>query len=128
MNKEEMIKKLAVTFPLFLFICFVSLAQEKATIRETTKVITTYPFSDPDPIPQMNKIYPYFRFDGYTNKAVQKEWKVVEMENDYLKILIMPEVGGKIWSAIEKSTGKSYIYYNHTVKFRDVGMRGPWTS
>ncbi|MEJ7682339.1 MAG: DUF5107 domain-containing protein [Segetibacter sp.] len=37
----------------------------------------------------------------------------------------MPEVGGKIWAAIEKSTGKSYIYYNHTVKFRDVG--NAWT-
>ncbi|MGI8636990.1 MAG: DUF5107 domain-containing protein, partial [Segetibacter sp.] len=86
------------------------------------------PFSDPDPIPEMNKIYPYFRFDGYTNTPVQKEWKVVEMENDYIKVLIMPEVGGKIWAATEKSTGKSFIYYNHTVKFRDVGMRGPWTS
>ena len=42
--------------------------------------------------------------------------------------MILPEVGGKIWSAIEKSTGKSFIYYNHVVKFRDVAMRGPWTS
>ena len=40
----------------------------------------------------------------------------------------MPEIGGKIWAAIEKSTGKSFIYYNHVVKFRDVAMRGPWTS
>lgn len=120
-------KKIAA-LPLFLLICFVSIAQQKATIKETTKVFKTYPFSDPDPIPEMGKIYPYFRFDGYTNTPVQKEWKVVEMENDYIKVTIMPEVGGKIWSAIEKSTGKSYIYYNHTVKFRDVGMRGPWTS
>ncbi|WP_018612177.1 DUF5107 domain-containing protein [Segetibacter koreensis] len=120
--------KLTIALPLFLLTSLLSTAQQKATIKETTKVFKTYPFSDPDPIPQMGKIYPYFRFDGYTNTPVQKEWKVVEMENDYIKILIMPEVGGKIWSAIEKSTGKSFIYYNHTVKFRDVGMRGPWTS
>ena len=126
--KEEMMKKFVITFLLFLFVCFVSSAQQKATIRETTKVLKTYPFSDPDPIPEMNKIYPYFRFDGYTNTPVQKEWKVVEMENDYIKVTVMPEVGGKIWSAIEKSTGKSYVYNNHVVKFRDVGMRGPWTS
>ena len=121
-------KKSAIALHLFLLTFTVSTAQQKATFKETTKVFKTYPFSDPDPVPEMGKIYPYFRFDGYTNTPLQKEWKVVEMENDYIKVTVMPEVGGKIWSAIEKSTGKSYIYYNHTVKFRDVGMRGPWTS
>src|SRR5919107_865041 len=121
-------KKVKSVLALFLVTPILSIAQQKAIIKETTKVFKTYPFSDPDPIPQTGKIYPYFRFDGYTNTPVQKEWKVVEMENDYLRVTVMPEVGGKIWSAIEKSTGKSYIYYNHTVKFRDVAMRGPWTS
>ena len=103
-------------------------AQTPATIKEYNKVFPTYPFSDPSPIPGEEKIYPYYRYDGFTNKAIQKEWKVVELENDYITVMILPEVGGKIWSAIEKSTGKSFIYYNHTVKFRDVAMRGPWTS
>lgn len=121
-------RRYIILLQLFILAFVNSIAQKKAIIRETSKIFKTYPFSDPDPIPEMGKIYPYFRFDGYTNTPVQKEWKVVEMENDYIKVMIMPEVGGKIWSAIEKSTGKSYIYYNHTVKFRDVGMRGPWTS
>lgn len=121
-------RRYIILLQLFLLTAVASIAQQKAVIKETTKIFKTYPFSDPDPIPEMGKIYPYFRFDGYTNTPIQKEWKVVEMENDYIKVMIMPEVGGKIWSAIEKSTGKSYIYYNHTVKFRDVGMRGPWTS
>jgi tetratricopeptide (TPR) repeat protein len=42
--------------------------------------------------------------------------------------MITPEIGGKIWTAIEKSTGKPFIYYNHVVKFRDVSLRGPWTN
>ena len=42
--------------------------------------------------------------------------------------MILPEVGGKIWSAMEKSTGKDFIYNNGVIKFRDVAMRGPWTS
>jgi len=113
----------------FLFFSFSSIAQRDAVIREYKKVFTTYPFSDPNPIPNPDlKIYPYFRYDGFTDKPVQKEWKVVELENDFIKIMILPEVGGKIWSAIEKSTGRSFIYYNHVVKFRDVAMRGPWTS
>ena len=41
---------------------------------------------------------------------------------------VLPEIGGKIWSAVEKSTGRSFIYDNHVVKFRDIAMRGPWTS
>ena len=100
----------------------------KATVKEYTRVFTTYPYSDPDPIASMSRFYPYFRFDGFTAQPVEKKWKVVELSNDYLQILILPEIGGKVWAAIEKTTGKSFIYFNHVVKFRDVGMRGPWTS
>jgi Tfp pilus assembly protein PilF len=100
----------------------------KSTAREYTQVYTTYPYSDPNPIPVLTSLYPYFRYDGFTDKPVQKEWKVVELENDYIKVLIFPEVGGKIWTAIEKSTNQPFIYYNHAVKFRDVAMRGPYTS
>src|SRR5258706_9723725 len=99
-----------------------------SVVREYNKVFKTYDFGDPDPIARLGPIYPYYRFDGYTDKPVNKEWKVVELENDYIKVMILPEIGGKIWAAIEKSTNQSFIYYNHVVKFRDVAMRGPWTS
>ena len=121
-------KKSFIATNLFLLTCITSLAQQKATIKEYEKIFKTYPFSDPDPVPGVGRIYPYYRFDGYTNSAVQKEWKVVELENDYIKLMILPEIGGKIWAAIEKGTGKPFLYYNHVVKFRDVSMRGPWTS
>jgi tetratricopeptide (TPR) repeat protein len=118
--------------PLLSFLLLGSLfvsAQNKPTIKEYKKVFTTYPFSDPDPIPKPDtKFYPYFRFDGFTDKPIQKEWKVIEIENDYIKLMILPEIGGKVWSAIEKSTGKDIVYNNHVVKFRDIAMRGPWTS
>jgi len=97
-------------------------------IKEYKKTFTTYPFGDPNPIPLLSPVYPYHRFDGFTTTPVQKEWKVVELENDYIRLLILPEIGGKIWTAIEKSTGKSFLYDNHVIKFRDIAMRGPWTS
>jgi len=121
-------KKFILTTMWIICLSSVSRTQKDATIKEFSKSFPTYPFSDPNPIPLVEKIYPYYRYDGFTDKPVQKEWKVVELENDYIKVMILPEVGGKIWSAIEKGTGKSFIYYNHTVKFRDVAMRGPWTS
>jgi Tfp pilus assembly protein PilF len=79
-------------------------------------------------VPTISRFYPYFRYDGFTDVPVEQKWKVVELSNDYLQVLILPEIGGKIWAAIDKSTGKSFIYFNHVVKFRDVSMRGPWTS
>ena len=108
---------------------FVSEAQKNSTVKEFLKIFTTYPFSDPSPMPDASsKIYPYFRYDGFTSTPQQKEWKVVELENDFIKVTILPEVGGKIWNATEKKTGKDFLYNNHVVKFRDVAMRGPWTS
>ena len=113
---------------LFLFNPYLVKAQQQVKYSEYLKEFTTYPFSDPDPIPNATKIYPYFRFDGFTETPIQKKWKVVEIENDFIKILILPEVGGKIWAAIDKKTNEPFVYYNHAVKFRDVAMRGPWTS
>jgi predicted Zn-dependent protease len=112
----------------------ITLPQQKATVREYNKVFKTYPFSDPNPIPQIEphmkfgKLYPYFRYEGYTTESVEREWKVVELENDYLKIIILPEIGGKIWSMTEKSSGLSVVYDNKVIKFRDIGIRGPWTK
>lgn len=114
---------------LFLFCTFSVMGQYGSTkVKEYKQVFTTYPFSEPNPVPMLTPVYPYFRFDGFTDKSVQKEWKVVELENDYIKVIILPEIGGKIWAATEKSTSRPFLYYNHVVKFRDVAMRGPWTS
>jgi predicted Zn-dependent protease len=129
-EKKEIfcMKKSLLIANIFLLTCLFSIAQQKATIKEYKKVFKTYPFSDPDPVPEVGRIYPYYRFDGYTDSPIQKVWNVVELENNYIKVMILPEIGGKIWAAIEKTTGKPFIYYNHVVKFRDVAMRGAWTS
>ncbi len=103
-------------------------AQHPASVREYEQEFPTYAFSDPSPLPLLNNVYPYFRFDGFTDRPVQKKWKVVELQNDYIRLLILPEIGGKVWAAIERSTGEPFLYYNHSVKFRDIAMRGPWTS
>lgn len=113
----------------FFFIGFNGFAQSDATFGEFNKIFTTYPFSNPSPVPDPTSIsYPYFRYDGFTDKSVQKEWKVVELENDFIKLDILPQIGGKIWTAIDKKNNKPFIYDNDAIKFRDIAMRGPWTS
>ena len=116
---------------IFNFVFTENVLTQCTTIREENRIIKTYPFGDPDPIPSLirnSRIYPYFRFDKYSHTGVNKEWNVITMENPYIKVFILPEVGGKVWGAIEKSTDKEFIYLNHVLKFRDIAMRGPWTS
>ena len=104
-------------------------AQQQATVSENVQTVKTYPFSDPDPVADPSDLfYPYFRFDGFSAKGTDRQWKVVSLENDYIKLTLFPEIGGKIWGAVDKTTGKEFIYNNHVVKFRDIAMRGPWTS
>ena len=104
-------------------------SQDKATIKEEMRTYVTYPFSDPNAVSIPGRVpYPYFRFDGYSTHPDSVDWKVVTLENQYIKLDIFPEIGGKIWGAIEKSTGNEFFYYNSVVKFRNIAMRGPWTS
>jgi len=111
-----------------ILLLFPDLEAQKATISQELQEFKTYPFSDPDPVAEISRIYPYFYFHGYTNEPVKQKWNMVVMENEYIKVLVCPDIGGKVWAAIEKSTGNEFLYYNHVVKFRDVAMRGPWTS
>ncbi len=122
-NPVSLFLRLAV----FAFLTIASRAGD-CVVKEYEKEFTTYPYSDADPVPTMSRFYPYFRYDGFTNKPVQKKWKVVELSNEYVQVLILPEIGGKVWTAIDKTTGKAFLYDNHVVKFRDISMRGPWTS
>lgn len=115
--------------------CFTGkLYGQTATISETSPIFKTYPYSDPNPLPAMGlgkkfaPFYPYFMFDGYTDKPVNKNWKVVQLENPHIKVTVLPEVGGKVGGAIEKKNQNEFIYLNKVMKFRAIGIRGPWTS
>ena len=105
------------------------LAFAAATVTEGVVDFPTYPFSDPDPVPCTEaKRYPYFFFDGSTATAQTQTWRCVMLENARVRVMMMPQVGGKVWGAIDKATGREFIYFNHAVKFRNIAMRGPWCS
>ena len=103
----------------------------RARISEEVRVLDTYPFSDPNPVPVLatdRRLYPYHTFEGYAATSEPREWKVVTMENDLIEVFVLPEVGGKVWGAVVKATGHEFIYRNEVMKFRDIALRGPWTS
>ena len=124
--KTTVPKSLAVTLVAGLFALG---AFAEAKVTETEIEFPTYPFSDPNPVPATDTTrFPYFFFDGTSATSVPKKWKAVILENDKIKVTILPEIGGKIWGAEDKATGEAFIYYNHAVKFRNIAQRGPWCS
>ena len=109
--------------------CGIRMLFAAATVTEGVVDLPTYPFSDPDPVPcTAAKRYPYFFFDGSAATSVTQTWRCVMLENDRVRVMVMPQVGGKVWGAIDKETGREFIYFNHAVKFRNIAMRGPWCS
>ena len=108
-----------------------SSAAQTARISEETRVITTYPFSEPNAIPILTRdarLYPYHSFEGYAKDGIPREWRVVHLENDLVEVFVLPEAGGKVWGAVVKRTGHEFIYRNEVMKFRNIALRGPWTS
>lgn len=120
-----------------ILIWFTGTPHGGASVGERSEVIKTYPFSDPDPVPIFTRsglwggggrLYPYYFFEKFSHTAEDRRWKVVRLENPYIAVTVLPQVGGKVWGAVEKSTGKEFIYTNHVLKFREIALRGPWTS
>ena len=104
---------------------------QTAEIVEEIRTLETYPFSEPNPVPILTRdrrLYPYHSFEGYAATSQPQEWKVVRMENDYIQVFVLPEVGGKVWGAVVRETGHEFIYRNEVMKFRNIALRGPWTS
>lgn len=100
---------------------------QTVTVKDT--VYVTYGFSDPNPVPLTEgNVYPYHKYETFAFSPELRTWKVVILENDWIRVRIMPEIGGKIWSVRDKTTGKEMFYDNDVVKFREISLRGPWTS
>lgn len=74
------------------------------------------------------KIYPLAFTDSISDEKTMKEYEVIYLENDYIKVMIMPEMGGKIYRALDKTNNYDFVYYNQVVKPALVGLVGPWVS
>ncbi|WP_299316761.1 DUF5107 domain-containing protein [uncultured Maribacter sp.] len=123
--------RIQIIVVLFLSGLYCSVTAQSISIKEEILSLETYGFGEPNPVPisaENPKIFPYFKFEEYEHTSKKQDWKVVTLENDYIKVQVLPEIGGKIWGAIEKSTGEEFLYKNEVVKFRNIAMRGPWTS
>ncbi len=106
--------------------------KDSVSIRTESIVIPTYELGQDDPNPYFasgyREVYPYPFQDYLTDHRVDKTWKAVVLENRYLRVIVLPELGGHVYSVYDKSFNREVFYRNHVVKYGLVGLRGAWTS
>lgn len=108
-------------------------APEAARVWEGSLRLPTYELGPDDPLPAFpyagrRPIYPYPRLDDITGRRVEKSWRAVFLENEFLRVTVLPELGGKLYAIYDKAAGRDVLYTNHVVKYGLVGLRGAWTS
>jgi tetratricopeptide (TPR) repeat protein len=74
------------------------------------------------------QVYPHAVIESISNQKINKEYQAVFLENDYLKIMVLPELGGRIQRAYDKIQQRDFVYYNRVIKPALVGLAGPWIS
>lgn len=66
--------------------------------------------------------------DTLSEQKTLKSWQAVWLENDYIKVMILPELGGRVHRAWDKVKQRDFVYHNEVIKPALVGLLGPWIS
>jgi tetratricopeptide (TPR) repeat protein len=100
--------------------------------------IPTYKIGEPDKNPMFLEkrvyqgssgvVYPHPVIDKVYDEKSDKEYTALYLENEYLKVMILPELGGRIQMAYDKTNDYHFIYHNSVIKPALVGLAGPWIS
>ncbi|MBQ3015708.1 MAG: DUF5107 domain-containing protein [Clostridia bacterium] len=111
----------------------------KVSLKVEKVNIPTYDFLSPEEMPMFAETanhqgttgnpYPVRATSGVdvVNKS-DKPWTVVTLENEFIRVSVMPELGGRVCEAYDKVTGYDFLYRQHVVKPAMIGVYGPWTS
>lgn len=110
----------------------------QVSLTEEGWTLPTYPVAAPDKNPVFFRneayqgasrhYYPLPLNDQYIQERIEKEWKALILENEYIKLAVTPEIGGKLYYATDKTNGYHFIYKNNVVKPSNIGMTGAWVS
>ena len=105
---------------------------------EQQVTIPTYPVQDADPNPMFlekrvyqgssGKVYPNPFTDRVALHKEDKSYRAIFLENEFIQLIILPEVGGRIHAATDKTNQYDFFYRQHVIKPALVGLLGPWIS
>ncbi|MDN5215222.1 DUF5107 domain-containing protein [Fulvivirgaceae bacterium BMA12] len=130
--------KALITLSLCLFQLATTLAQEGLKMYEKEITIPTYEVGEPRKVPYFytgrayqgaqGRVYPY-AFDGnLSDEKKDVSYKGLFLENKFLEICVLPALGGRLYSMVDKTNGYNVIYKNNVIKPSLIGMLGAWIS
>ncbi|MDO4496397.1 MAG: DUF5107 domain-containing protein, partial [Bacteroidales bacterium] len=73
-------------------------------------------------------VYPYPVIESMADEKIDKTYHAVYIENEFIKVMVLPELGGRVQMAYDKIAQRHFIYYNQVIKPALVGLTGPWIS
>lgn len=110
----------------------------RVEVRRQEVVLPTYEPHWPDRNPMFlekrvyqgssGRVYPLPFTDRIAEKPRPKAWDAIFLENEYLLVMILPSLGGRIHRLLDKTNGYDAIYYQPVIKPALVGLAGPWIS
>lgn len=74
------------------------------------------------------KIYPLPYTTAIADTCVQKTYRAVVLENQWIHAEVLPQIGGKVFRALDRTTDYDFVYYNRVIKPAMIGLAGPWVS
>jgi tetratricopeptide (TPR) repeat protein len=122
-------------------ICLCPAAQDNGVRTSRGEItIPTYPWRGMDDInPTFRRTrgpmysphtttYPYPLQDNLSRKSEPQTYRTMTLENEYLQVVVTPELGGHVHRIVDKVTGEGILYENKVLKPALIGLRGAWTS
>ncbi|MDQ1053877.1 tetratricopeptide (TPR) repeat protein [Arthrobacter sp. SORGH_AS 212] len=101
-------------------------------------LIDTYAPGQPDRYPlfldrrvyqgSSGKVYPVPFIDSIGAEKEPRLWQAIHLENEYVRLMLLPEIGGRIHIGYDKTAGYDFFYRNNVIKPGLVGLAGPWIS
>ena len=73
-------------------------------------------------------VYPYPVIESMSDEKKDVDYHAIWIENEYIKVMVLPELGGRVQMAYDKIRERHFVYYNHVIKPALVGLVGPWIS
>ncbi|HEX9187596.1 MAG TPA: DUF5107 domain-containing protein, partial [Vicinamibacteria bacterium] len=105
---------------------------------EAPLAVPTYPVGPAEPSPMFyagreyqgakGPVYPYPLLDRLLDRKEDRSYRALWLENEFVELSVLPEIGGRLWSARDKTNGYDFFYRQHVVKPALIGMLGAWIS
>jgi hypothetical protein len=126
------VKRAALSLAAILFLGAVDLAAE-VRVSEGTLDLPTDEEGLPDVNPPFDLFvtkfnYPYTLRENITGRQKVVRYKTLELENEHLKLVVLPELGGHLYTCIDKTNGAELFYANKSIRKAQIGYRGAWAA